>query len=435
MGSQRSYIPCEQSKDAAKVKSSFEIDRKALLGRFMEYVAIDTTSDGDCENTPSTERQWGLARRLKAELEALGVDAAELTDKCCVIGKIPSNLTHSVPGIAFLAHLDSSDACPGKASPILWSAYDGRALKLPLNPDLELSPESCPELLDCVGHDIVTSSGDSLLGGDDKAGVAIVMAGLQALLAHPEIPHGPISVCFNPDEEIGRGADAIPIAKLGAQFAYTFDSDGANVYNFETFSADRAEVFIKGVSTHPGSAKGKLVNALKLMAKFINALPKGPSPENTSGRKGFMHPVSMSGTASEARAELILRDFSEEGLKRWHSAIATIIEKLKAQEPRAEIRVEIFKQYRNMRERLERDMRPVEALRKAMRRAGLNPRAEAVRGGTDGSRLTEMGLPTPNIFAGFRNPHSLNEWVSIQDMEAAARTMVNLARVWAEEKA
>lgn len=417
------------------MSETIQINRKALLDSFLSYVAIDSASDAECAKTPSSERQWDLARKLKAELEAMGAEAIELTDKCCVVARLsPSPGCEKAPGIAFLAHIDSSDACPGKASPIVWESYSGQTLKYPRNPALELSPEDCPELLDCVGHDLVTSSGDSLLGGDDKAGIAIVMAGLRALLANPGIPRGPVVVCFNPDEEIGRGAEAIPLAKLGAKFAYTFDSDGAGVYNFETFSADRAELFVEGVSSHPGSAKGKLVNALKLMAKFIDSLPKGDSPERSSGRKGFIHPVSLSGTASEAKAELIIRDFDEEGLRRRREKLKAIMEKLKAKEPKAGIRIEIFKQYRNMRERLERDMRPVEALREALRRAGMKPKAEAVRGGTDGSRLTEMGLPTPNVFAGFRNPHSLTEWVSVQDMEAAAKTMVQLAALWSRER-
>ena len=415
------------------MEKTFSIDRKSLLKRFMEYVTIDTTSDDTSTSSPSSARQWDLAKKLKQELEILGLEDVELTEKACVIARLKSNVEQKTPTIAFLSHMDTSDACPGKARPAVWEAYDGRTIKFPFNPSLSLSPDNCPELNDCIGHDIVTGAGDSLLGGDDKAGIAIVMTGLQTLLENPKIKHGPICVCFNPDEEIGHGADAIPVEKLGADFAYTFDSDGRGVYNFETFSADRAELRIKGVPAHPGSAKGKLVNAIKLIAKFINALPKGAAPENTSGRKGFIHPISITGAASAAAAELILRDFEEEGLQRWRKNLEEIVEKLKAQEPRAEFKLEISAQYRNMRQRLELDMRPVEAAKKAIRMAGVKAKPESVRGGTDGSRLTEMGLPTPNIFAGYRNQHSLTEWASVQDMESAVKTMIHLVQLWAVE--
>jgi len=417
---------------AARTKSL--IDRKALLERFLRYVRIDSSCDPSSDSTPSAERQWDLARLLKKELEELGVPDVSLTDKCCVVGRLPSNSEHEVPGVAFMAHLDTSDACPGKAEPIVRRNYQGETLSFPRNPKLSLSPESCPALKGKSGHDIVTASGDSLLGGDDKAGIAVVIAGLQALLAHPEIKHGPIVACFNPDEEIGRGAEAIPVKELGVVAAYTFDSEGRGEINFETFNADRADLSVVGVPAHPGSAKGKLVNALKIVAKFIDALPKGACPERTSGRQGFIHPVAFEGSASEAGAEFILRDFSDEGMRRWRETLEAICEKLRKRHPEAKIELAFKKQYRNMRKRLENDMRPVEIALKAIRKAGLKPVRRAVRGGTDGSRLTETGLPTPNIFNGSCDPHSLLEWVSVQDMEAAAETMLELAKAWTEER-
>ncbi len=350
-----------------------------------------------------------------------------------VLATVPANTSKTgVPCVAFWAHVDTAGSCPGEAKPIVHRNYDGKPIVLPDDPSQILDSDSIPHLKDKIGEDVITASGKTLLGADDKSGVAIVMAAVRHLVLHPEIPHGPIRVCFNPDEEIGRGTEKLELDELGADLAYTLDSENPGEVDYESFSADRAVVNIRGVAAHPGWAKGTMVNATRIAAEFLHSLPAAISPERTSGRAGFIHPMEVKGTAEQVTIEMLLRDFELEGLAQKGKHLHDIVARLRAMEPRAQIELEIHPQYRNMRYWLEKDMRPVEYAMEAVRRAGLIPTTEAIRGGTDGSRLTERGLPTPNIFTGFHNVHSEKEWVSLQDMCKGAETVVHLARLWEE---
>jgi tripeptide aminopeptidase len=337
-----------------------------------------------------------------------------------------------VPTLAWFGHVDTATELPGNARPIVHRAYDGRPIVLPDDPTQILSVETTPHLRGAIGEDIITASGTTLLGADDKAGVAVVMATARHLLRHPEIPHGKIRLCFNPDEEIGRGVNKLDLAQLGADFAYTLDGGERGEVNFETFSADGAVVEFRGVASHPGMAKDVMVNALRLAGRFVAALPMEFSPERTSERSGFVHPTEISGNSERATVRLILRDFELDGLAAKRAIVERVAAELRAAEPRAAIEVTITEQYRNMRYWLEKDMRPVEYALEAVRRAGLQPVTTAIRGGTDGSRLTARGLPAPNVFCGMHEIHSQREWVSLQDMARAVTVLLHLAQLWEE---
>lgn len=409
------------------------MDQEDLLDRFLRYVKIDTQSDPHSPTCPSTEKQWELLRLLAEELKQMGVKDVALTEFGYVLATIPSNSKKkNLPKIAFLAHVDTADACPGGAKPIVHRSYDGAPIILPDDPSQILSKEEIPLLAQKIGEDIITASGTTLLGADDKAGVAIIMSFVKYLTSHPEIIHGPIRICFNPDEEIGRGMDKISIAELDARVAYTLDSEDIGEINGETFSADQAVIQIHGVAAHPGSAKGIMVNALRLAAECITKIPKEISPEETSDRDGFIHPIQLTGTAEHATIRLILRDFELDGLEAKKQILERIVQKLAKQEPRAKWDLSVKAQYRNMRYWLDKDTLPIELAKKAMLRTGLKPIFASVRGGTDGSRLTERGLLTPNLFTGFHNIHSPKEWISLQDMVLSATTLVHLAQIWEE---
>ncbi|HYG73829.1 MAG TPA: peptidase T [Planctomycetota bacterium] len=409
------------------------IDSEDLLQRFLSYVRIDTQSDHHSETTPSTEKQWVLIRKLEGELKALGLKDVTVTQYGYVLATIPATTKKtSVPRVAFLAHVDTADPCSGLAVPIVHRKYAGQKIVLPDDPSQTMSPEDTPLLKEKIGEDIITASGKTLLGADDKSGVAIVMAAARYLVLHPEVPHGPVRICFNPDEEIGRGTEKITLEELGADVAYTLDAENLGEIDYESFSADRAVVTIDGVAAHPGWAKGVMVNALRLAADFVQALKPGGAPELTSGKEGFIHPTEIRGTAERAEIAMILRDFELDGLETKRRVVQDAAEKVRKAEPRAKVEVKITAQYRNMRYWLEKDMRPVEYALEAVRRAGLTPTSEAIRGGTDGSRLTERGLPTPNLFTGFHYVHSPREWVSLQDMVKGAETVVHLAKLWEE---
>jgi tripeptide aminopeptidase len=328
--------------------------------------------------------------------------------------------------------VDTAPNLPGRAKPILHRNYDGRPIILPDDPTQRLTLESTPFLRDCLGHDLITASGTTLLGADDKAGIAVIMAAARHLLRHPEIPHGRIRLCFNPDEEIARGMDKISLADLDADAGYTLDGSSPGEIDFETFSADAATLEIHGVAAHPGWAKDVMVNAARLAGRFLAALPPELSPERTSGTAGFIHPLECAAFAEVARVRLILRDFELTGLDTQRALLEKIVADLRAAEPRARFDLTFTEQYRNMRYWLEQDMRPVEFAREAIRRAGLAPKSTAIRGGTDGSNLTARGLPTPNLFAGMHEVHSPREWVSLQDMAKAVETLLHLAQVWHE---
>ena len=410
-----------------------KIDLDDLLARFLTYVQIDTQSDHHSETTPSTNGQWMLIRRLEKELKALGIEDVQTTEFGYVLASIPATSSKAnVPCIGLLAHVDTADSCSGLAKPIVHKKYDGKPIVLPDNPNQVLSVDSIPHLKDKIGDDIVTASGTTLLGADDKSGIAIIMAAVRHLTLHPEIPHGKLRVCFNPDEEIGRGTEKLPLDEFGADVAYTLDAENLGEVDYESFSADRASVTIHGVAAHPGWAKGTMVNAMRIAAQFIDALPAANSPERSAGRHGYIHPNEVSGSSEHVRIDMLLRDFEMDGLESKHKHLDDLCARLRALEPRARIVLEIKKQYRNMRYWLEKDMRPAEYAMEAVRRAGLVPTTEAIRGGTDGSRLTERGLPTPNLFTGFHNVHSEKEWVSVQDMGKAAETVIHLVKLWEE---
>jgi len=406
-----------------------------LEARFLRYVVIDTEADESSTTSPSTSKQLDLLNLLADELRELGARDVTLTEYGAVLATIPATSEASVPTVAFLAHVDTSPGFSGtNVKPIVYRSYDGHEIVLPDDPGQILSPELFPYLKEKIGDDIVTASGTTLLGADDKAGVAIVMAMARHLLEHPEIPHGPIRIGFTPDEEIGRGVHPSLPADLKADVGYTLDGAELGEIVYETFSADKAVVEVQGVSIHPGQAKDQLVNALHLAAKIIDTLPHVTrTPETTEGRQGFIHVYQMTGTAAAAELHFILRDFETEEMERHGRLLTQVCETIQATEPRARITCTITPQYRNMRVWLEQDMRPVDLARKACEELGIAHFSTPTRGGTDGSRLTELGVPTPNIFTGMQNFHGALEWVSLQDMARATEVCVTLARLWSEE--
>lgn len=413
------------------MKTSFDNE---LEQRLVRYCKIDTQADEKSPTSPSTEIQFDLLRLLVDELTEIGAQDAHLTDYGAVLATIPATVHKAVPTIGFLAHVDTAPGYNATGvKPIVHHNYDGGDITLPDDPEQVLSPRNSPYLGRKVGDDIVTASGTTLLGADDKAGIAIIMAAAGHLLRHPEIPHGPIRIGFTPDEEIGRGVHANLPADLGAEFAYTLDGAELGELVYETFSADKATVKIQGVSIHPGQAKDKLVNALHLAAKIIDTLPHVTlTPETTDGRQGFIHLYAMSGTAAAAELHFILRDFEMDELERQGELIKQVCATIQATEPRAHITCDVTAQYRNMRYWLENDTRPVDMAVEAYRRANIEQFFLPIRGGTDGSRLTEKGVPTPNLFTGMQNIHGPLEWVSVQDMARATEMCVKLAECWSE---
>ena len=401
-----------------------------LEERLLRYTAIDTQSDEASDSQPSTAIQLNLSRLLEQELTAIGAKDVRLTDYGAVLATIPATAP-GAPTIGFLAHVDTAPQFNATGvKPRVHRAWDGSAITYPDAPDLVLSPETSAYLATKTGDDIVTASGATLLGADDKAGVAIVMTAARHLLANPAIPHGKIRIAFTPDEEVGRGVDPRLPKDLGADFAYTLDGGKLGEIEYESFSADGATVSIKGVSIHPGWARGKLVNALHLAAKIIQTLPQATmTPETTGGRDGFLHVYEMSGSAAEARIRLILRDFELDGLAAKGALLQQVCAAVQAGEPRAQITCEIKPQYRNMRYWLERDMTPVDLARAACHEIGVDPVSVPIRGGTDGSRLTEMGVPCPNVFTGMQEIHGPLEWISVQDMAAATKVCLRLVEL------
>ncbi|HMQ32918.1 MAG TPA: peptidase T, partial [Chloroflexaceae bacterium] len=397
------------------------------------YCAIDTQSDEGSATQPSTGRQFDLLNLLVEELRGLGAHDVRLTDYGAVLATIPATAAGDGPTVAFLAHVDTAPQYSGTGvKPIVHRNYQGGEIVLPDDPAMVLSPERLPYLGQRVGDDIVTASGTTLLGADDKAGVAIVMTMARHLLQNSAIPHGPVRVCFTPDEEIGRGVHKELPGDLAADVAYTLDGAHRGEIVYETFSADAATIKVQGVSIHPGWAKGKLVNALHLSAKIIDMLPKGTlTPETTEGREGFIFVVAHAGTSDAATITLALRDFERDGLEARGELVRKICDAVQAGEPRAQISCAITPQYRNMRYWLEEDMRPVELAREACRQVGVEPFSIPTRGGTDGSRLTELGMPTPNLFTGMQEIHGPLEWVSVQDMGYATAMCLKIVELWA----
>ncbi|WP_425102130.1 peptidase T [Tropicibacter sp. S64] len=399
-----------------------------LEARLVRYCAVDTQSDAASPSVPSTACQLDLSRMLKAELEEIGAQDVVLTEYGAVIATIPG--TVEGPTVGFLAHVDTAPQFNATGvKPRVVRGYNGGAISFPDAPDLSLTPEAFPYLAGKVGHDIVTASGTTLLGADDKAGISIVMTAARHLLSTPGLRHGPVRVAFTPDEEIARGVHADLPKDLACDFAYTFDGGDLGDITYESFSADGAKVVVQGVSIHPGWATGKLVNATTLASKIVSMLPHATmAPENTADRDGFLHVTQMSGDADRMEITLILRDFERDGLAAKGAMLQSICEAVQATEPRARITCEITPQYRNMRYWLEEDMTPVDLARDSARAIGITPISVPIRGGTDGSRLTELGLPTPNLFCGMQNVHGPLEWVSVQDMAQATRLMLEIAQ-------
>ena len=403
-----------------------------VLARFLRYVRIDTQSRRDRTSSPSTPGQLELGRLLAAELEEAGLDDVQLDENGYVRGTLAANGSNGDGDvIGLIAHMDTSPDAPGHGvEPLVHRSYEGGVIELP-RAGTVLDPASMPELTDKVGHDIVTGSGDTLLGADDKAGVAEIMAGVAHLARHPELPRPTLRVAFTPDEEIGEGATLFDVERFGARCAYTLDGSDLGELQDETFSAVEAILIIYGVEVHPGQATGKLVNALRLAAQIVAALPSATlTPETTAEREGFIHPYELTGTPAKAEVRFILRDFDDDLLARHVELLERTAKQITAAEPRARLELTTRDQYRNMRRVLSEVPDVANAAEAAIRAEGIEPIRRPIRGGTDGSRLSEMGLPTPNIFTGGHEYHSVREWASVQDMASAAAVVVRLAEVW-----
>jgi len=404
----------------------------AVLDRFLRYVQYDTQSDEHSDTYPSTSKQLALLELLADELRSIGLTDAVIDQYGYVTATVPPTSRKVVPAIGFIAHVDTSPELTGaNVRPIVHRGYDGRDLVLPDDPTAVLRTADCPPLAERLGDDIVTASGATLLGADNKAGVAEIVTAAEHLMAHPEIPHGPIRIAFTPDEEIGRGTQHFDVEAFGATCAYTMDGSARGELESESFSADAMTLTFVGFNTHPGYAKDRLINAIKVASDFITRLPRELSPEGTDGYDGFVHPYVLQGGCERASVRLIVRDFKTAALKEKEELLERLaLEATSRYGARVEVLIE--EQYRNMREVLDRHPHVVEYAREAIRRAGMAVRERPIRGGTDGSKLSFMGLPTPNIFAGEHNFHSRLEWVSVQDMEKAVEVIVNLAAIWNE---
>lgn len=411
------------------------ISPDSVAERFMRYVQIDTQSDPESHSHPTTEKQKDLSRLLLRELQAMGITRAVTDDYGYVYATIPANTSKkNVPAVCFCAHVDTAPDCSGyQVKPILHRYYNGKDIVLPDDPSQVLRPEVSPYLMEHLNNGVITASGLTLLGADDKSGVAAIMEAALFFMQHPEVKHGEIKLLFTPDEEVGKGTAKINMEQLGAQFGYTLDGGEAGSLEDETFSADGATLIIEGVIVHPGYAKNKLVNALKVAGAVLDALPKGEwSPETTEGREGFVHPVSVSGIAERVEIHFIVRDFTDEALELHHQRLRELAAQVVARFPGAQMEYKSAEQYRNMKKILDRHPQVVAYAEEAIRRAGLTVKKESIRGGTDGSRLSYMGLPCPNIFTGMQNIHSKLEWIGTRDMAKAAETIVHLSVIWEE---
>jgi tripeptide aminopeptidase len=407
----------------------------SVLDRFLRYVRYDTQSREGADVYPSTPGQLVLLRDLVSELQALGLDDAGMDEHGYVTATVPATTRKQhVPAVGFIAHVDTSPEMSGAGvKPIVHRRYDGRDLVLPDDAEAVLRVADSPYLGECIGHDIVTASGLTLLGADNKSGVAEIMTAAEYLLAHPEIPHGAIRIAFTPDEEVGHGTKYFDVPAFGASCAYTMDGGARGELEFESFSADAISIAFRGFNTHPGFAKGRMINAIKLAARFVERLPPDRlSPETTEGLEGFVHPYVVQASVDRTVVKLLVRDFVTAGLKQKETWLQSLAQEVVDAVPGASFESRVEESYRNMREVLEAHPLVVDCARAAIARAGIAVRERAIRGGTDGSRLSFMGLPTPNIFAGEQNFHSRLEWVSAQDMEKAVEVIVELARVWEE---
>jgi tripeptide aminopeptidase len=408
----------------------------SVRDRFLRYVKIDTQSDPYSSSFPSTEKQKDLGNILVQELLDLGIEDAHMDEHGYVMATVPSNSPKIVPVLCFCAHMDTSPDCNGKGvKPLIHYNYHGEDLILPDDPNQVLNPKNHPDLAHQIGNDIITASGNTLLGADNKAGVAEIMDAVQQWMANPGMKHGKIRVLFTPDEEVGRGVEKLDMEKLGADFGYTVDGETLGSIENETFSADAVHIEINGISVHPGFAKGKMQNAIKIAAEIIDALPKNRlSPEATSHKEGFIHPVGMKGAVEKVELEFIIRDFEDHKLQEYEAELEEIVKSVVSKYAGVSYTFTVKEQCRNMKNILSRFPQVTEIGIEAIERIGVKPILRSIRGGTDGSRLSFMGLPCPNIFAGEHAFHGKQEWVSVQDMEKAVLTIMNIAQIW-EEKA
>lgn len=404
--------------------------------RFLKYVTIDTQSDPESTTCPSTEKQKDLGHVLVAELIEMGIKDAHLDEHGYVYATIPSNTEKQVPVICFCSHMDTSPDCSGKnVKPIVHQNYNGQSIILPADATQILTTNDHTDLLNQMGNDIITADGTTLLGADNKAGIAEIMDAANFLISNPEVKHGVIKILFTPDEEIGRGVDRVNLKKLGADFAYTIDGETLGHIENETFSADMITLEINGFSVHPGFAKDKMESAIKIAAEIIDELPKDKfTPETTEGKEGFVHPVSISGSIEKTIVKFIIRDFKNDNLLALEAMIENVVKDVMRSYPKSSYKVVVTEQYRNFKEILDQNPMLIDYAVEAVKRSGVKPHLSSIRGGTDGSRLSFIGLPCPNIFAGEHAFHGKHEWVSVQDMQKAVETIVNLCIIW-EEKA
>ena len=412
----------------------YSISVQEMTGRFLRYVAINTQSDEESENYPSTAGQLDLSRLLVEELQSMGLTDARLNEHGYVFASLPATTAKEVPVIGLIAHVDTSPEVSGAAiKPIVHHNYRGGELVLPGAPSQVIRPEDNPALAGCIGHDLITTDGTTLLGADNKAGVAEIMTAVDFLMRHPEIAHGPIRVAFTVDEEVGNGTKYFDIEEFGAHYAYTIDGGTAGEMEDETFCADTVAITFGGINLHPGYARGKMLNSQRLAAEFIDFLPKDTmTPETTDNREGYIHLHSMTGSVEKTVLRYLIRDFTSEGLQEKEALMRTVLTTLRKKYPQLVTQFSVEEGYRNMKYVLDAHPQVSGHALEAISRAGLEPQRNAVRGGTDGARLCAMGVPTPNIFTGGHNFHSRLEWISIQDMEKAVETIVHLTAVWEE---
>jgi tripeptide aminopeptidase len=413
------------------------INKYTVTDRFLKYVTVDTQSDPIATSFPSTEKQKNLAKILVEELLEMGISDAHTDEWGYVYATIPSNSTkQNIPTICFCSHMDTSPDCSGfNVKPIVHQNYDGRDLILPDDPSIVLKLSEHKDLKNQIGNDIITASGTTLLGADNKAGVAEIMDAAYQLVNNPQIVHGDIKILFTPDEEVGRGVEHVDMKKLGADFGYTMDGESKGNIEDETFSANAVKLTINGVSSHPGFAKGKMESALKIMSEIIDSLPKDRlTPETTEAKQGFIHPVRIDGEIEKTTTHFIIRDFDSAKLDEHQNVLKSTVELVMKKYPNSTFQFDVLEQYRNMKEVLDKYPQVVNNALEAIQRAGMTPQRTSIRGGTDGSRLSFMGLPCPNIFAGEHAFHSKYEWVSVQDMQLAVETILHLCSIW-EEKA
>lgn len=406
--------------------------KEKVLERFIRYVKVNTRSMEGSDSYPSTPCQWDLLNILKKEMEEIGLKEIELDKYGYLFGTLPANTKKNVPPICFIAHIDTSPEVSGEnVKPMLHKAYKGGDISLPSGEIIRYKEN--PELAKVKGHSIITSSGDTLLGADDKAGIAEILTALEYLIKHPEIKHGKIRVLFTPDEEIGQGTKHLDLKKIGAKFAYTVDGGALGEVENETFNAGAMTLIAKGYNVHPGYAKGKMVNAIRALTHFISLLPSKKSPENTEKREGYIHPLSIQGDVSEAKVKMILRDFEWEGIEEKKNYLEKLKDIVQEIYPKTKLEIQFEEQYRNMRYYLEKNPEVVNYAIEAVKRLKIKPVLKYIRGGTDGSALTLKGILTPNIFAGGQNFHSKQEWISLEWMELATKTIIEIIKIWEEK--